>query len=163
MHLARCQAAPRSSSQRRGQKRDATTPSSKTGHRLRLNPWHADEPMTALAFSLDGSMLAAACGATITLWDVGSHALVGTLASPRAAPGAPFTLLAFLHHSPHLIASSGGPHPLLACWHLLSGASLPYAPVGYLHMEGHSTCVCWTRSQLSGHGEGAGQCGLHLP
>ena len=77
--------------------------------------------MTALAFSPDGSMLAAACSGTITLWDVASNSLVGTLASPRALQQAPFSHLAFLHHSPHLVAAAGGPSPLLACWSLLTG------------------------------------------
>ena len=80
--------------------------------------------MAAAAFSPDGSMLAAACAATITLWDVGNNSLVGTLAAPRSLQEASFTHLTFLHHSPHLVAAAGGPFPLLACWNLLTGALL---------------------------------------
>ena len=66
--------------------------------------------MAAVAFSPDGSMLAAACAA-ITLWDVGNNSLVGTLAAPQSLQEASFTHLTFLHHSPHLVAAAGGLSP----------------------------------------------------
>ena len=43
------------------------------------------EPLSAVAFSQDGSLLAAASGDAVTLWDAASNSLVTTLAAPRTA------------------------------------------------------------------------------
>lgn len=65
--------------------------------------------MHAAAFSSDGSLLAVAAGAAVTLWDAQSTALLAVLPppAPPAASGvaaAPLVHLAFLKDSPYLVS-----------------------------------------------------------
>ncbi len=82
-------------------------------------------PMTASAFSPDGSVLAIAAGSKVTLWDPETCRLAAvlSLAPEHQALGLPLGRLAFIPGSPYLVASSDA---FLAVWNLLS-ASLHWA------------------------------------
>lgn len=63
--------------------------------------------MHAAAFSCDGSLLAVAGGATVTLWDARSTSLLGVLPAPAGATGsAPVAHLALLAGSPYLVGGT---------------------------------------------------------
>ena len=81
---------------------------------------HAGESFGAAAFSPDGSLLAAAAGDSITLWQPQTNALLLTLAAPLGNRGSPFHAMAFLAGSPTLVAASGPPSPTLVAWNLAS-------------------------------------------
>ncbi|GAB4821000.1 hypothetical protein N2152v2_008046 [Parachlorella kessleri] len=72
------------------------------------------QPMSAAAFSGDGSLLAVATGGTVTLWDAQRISLLGVLPAPLGAGGAAISHLAFLHDSPSLeiIARSSSASPV---------------------------------------------------
>ncbi|KAK9827341.1 hypothetical protein WJX81_007552 [Elliptochloris bilobata] len=73
---------------------------------------YRDAPMTAAAFSADGSLVAVAAGDTVTLWDPAANALVAVLPPPAAhPPGSPFTRLAFVPGTPYLAGAAGPPNP----------------------------------------------------
>ncbi|GIM13129.1 hypothetical protein Vretimale_16329, partial [Volvox reticuliferus] len=71
-------------------------------------------PMTAAAFSSDGSVLAVAAAARVTLWDAESNTLVAILPAAAAGPAAvvgptaatPLTQLQFIPGTPFLASSS---------------------------------------------------------
>ena len=81
--------------------------------------------MTASAFSSDGSVLAVAAGAKVTLWDPESCRLAAvlSLAPEHQALGLPLTKLAFVRGSPFLVGCSDG---FLTVWNLLT-ATLQWA------------------------------------
>ena len=81
--------------------------------------------MTASAFSADGSVLAVAAGAKVTLWDPESCRLAAvlSLAPEHQALGLPLTKLAFVRGSPFLVGCSDG---FLTVWNLLT-ATLQWA------------------------------------
>ncbi|GLI71536.1 hypothetical protein VaNZ11_016768 [Volvox africanus] len=82
-------------------------------------------PMTAAAFSADGSVLAVAAAARVTLWDAESNALVAVLPAAAAGPAAvvgptaatPLTQLLFIPGTPFLVSSSA---TCLAVYNLLT-------------------------------------------
>lgn len=80
------------------------------------------QPLGGCTFSGDGSLLAVAAGGGVTLWRPQTNALVAALVAPPATGGAPVNRLAFLTGSPHLVGTTGGPHPHLVVWDLLSAA-----------------------------------------
>lgn len=74
-----------------------------------------DEPVTAVAFACDGSLLAVAYGTKVTLWDVATHALRHVLAS---ADGHSITQLVFPGlTSPYLVVVT---REQVQVWNLLA-------------------------------------------
>ena len=80
---------------------------------LTVASMHAGRPITAVAFSGDGSLVAAAVPGSVTLWDPAQNALVAVLANPGPAktgamsnvqfvPGTPFLVRACLCMGPFL-------------------------------------------------------------
>ena len=59
--------------------------------------------MSAVAFSDDGSLVAAAVPGSITLWDPMSNGLVAVLAHPTVAASVPVTTLRFVPGTPYLV------------------------------------------------------------
>lgn len=74
--------------------------------------------MSAAAFSSDGSLLAAASGNQVTLWDPDSNAMVSCLASPPANLASPLRKLCFIPNSPYLVGYTTGANPSLIVWNL---------------------------------------------
>ena len=64
----------------------------------------ADEPMSAVAFSGDGSLVAAAVSGSVTLWDPAANALVAVMACPGAASSAVMSSLSFVPDTPYLVS-----------------------------------------------------------
>ena len=64
---------------------------------------HAGRPMTAAAFSGDGSLVAAAVPGSITLWDPAQNALVAVLANPGPARGSAMASVQFVPGTPFLV------------------------------------------------------------
>ena len=64
----------------------------------------ADEPMSAVAFSGDGSLVAAAVPGSVTLWDPVANALVAVMACPGAASSAVMSSLSFVPGTPYLVS-----------------------------------------------------------
>ena len=76
--------------------------------------------MSAAAFSCDGSLLAAASGDQVTLWDPYSNAMISCLASPPANQGSPLRKLCFIGNSPYLVGYTTGANPSLIVWNLIT-------------------------------------------
>ena len=76
----------------------------------------ADLPFSAVAYSGDGTVLAAGGGALITLWNPDSNALGATLVAPAHARKSHVTRLAFLEGSPHLVSAHGGRDACVCVW-----------------------------------------------
>ena len=76
----------------------------------------ADEAMSAVAFSGDGSLVAAAMPGSVTLWDPVANALVAVLAHPAAASSVSVSSLSFVACTPYLVStlltSLNQPRPL---------------------------------------------------
>ena len=81
---------------------------------------HAGEAMSAAAFSSDGSLLAAASGDQVTLWDPFSNAMVSCVTSPPANQGSPLRKLCFIPNSPYLVGYTTGANPSLIMWNLIT-------------------------------------------
>ena len=81
---------------------------------------YAGGPMSAAAFSSDGSLLAAASGDQVTLWDPYSNAMVSCIASPPANQGSPLRKLCFIPNSPYLVGYTTGANPCLIVWNLIT-------------------------------------------
>ncbi|KAL6622616.1 hypothetical protein ACP70R_032495 [Stipagrostis hirtigluma subsp. patula] len=72
------------------------------------------KPMTAAAFSADGSVLAVAAESVITLWDPDNNALVGVIAEALS----PVTDLSFVGTSAFLMSLSQSSRPQVAVWNV---------------------------------------------
>ncbi|KAM5553835.1 hypothetical protein ABKV19_025857 [Rosa sericea] len=70
------------------------------------------KPMTAAAFSADGSVLAVAAETVITLWDPVSNMLVAVLGEMQM----PIVTLSFAGNSDYLLSISRGSKPQLSVW-----------------------------------------------
>ncbi|GLC42212.1 hypothetical protein PLESTB_000643100 [Pleodorina starrii] len=94
-----------------------------TSWRCRSTGGYKGLPLAAAAFSADGSVLAVAAGARVTLWDAESNALAAVLpaATPAtaAAGPAPLAQLAFVPGTPFLAAASPS---CLAVYNILTAA-----------------------------------------
>ncbi|EFJ41335.1 hypothetical protein VOLCADRAFT_107736 [Volvox carteri f. nagariensis] len=96
-----------------------------TSWRCRSTGGYKGLPLAAATFSTDGSVLAVAAGARVTLWDAESNALAAVLPAadttaagePSAAP--PLTQLVFVPGTPLLAAASPS---CLAVYNLLTAA-----------------------------------------
>ena len=60
--------------------------------------------MSAVAFSGDGSLVAAAVSGSVTLWDPAANALVAVMACPGAASTAVMSSLSFVPGTPYLVS-----------------------------------------------------------
>lgn len=76
--------------------------------------------MSAAAFSSDGSLLAAASGDQVTLWDPYSNAMVSCIASPPANQGSALRKLCFIPNSPYLVGYTTGANPSLIVWNVIT-------------------------------------------
>ncbi|KAL3140577.1 hypothetical protein ABBQ32_005152 [Trebouxia sp. C0010 RCD-2024] len=81
---------------------------------------HTGGAMSAAAFSSDGSLLAAATGDQVTLWDPYSSAIISCLASPPANKASPLQKLCFVPNSPYLVGYTMGANPSLIAWNLIT-------------------------------------------
>ncbi|KAK9691219.1 hypothetical protein RND81_09G183500 [Saponaria officinalis] len=70
------------------------------------------QPMTAAAFSADGSVLAVAAETMITLWDPDRNYLVGVMGETQT----PISNLSFVGKSEYVVSSSQGSRPQLSLW-----------------------------------------------
>ncbi|GIL68600.1 hypothetical protein Vafri_21848 [Volvox africanus] len=103
----------------------ATTTTAASRWRCRSIGGYKSLPMTAAAFSADGSVLAVAAAARVTLWDAESNALVAVLPAAATGPAAavgptaatPLTQLLFIPGTPFLASSSA---TCLAVYNLLT-------------------------------------------
>ncbi|CAI0427437.1 unnamed protein product, partial [Linum tenue] len=77
---------------------------------------HRKKPMTAAAFSPDGSVLAVAAETVITLWDPDKNLLLAVIGEAIT----PIVTLSFVGNSDHLVSASWGLKPQLAVWSLLN-------------------------------------------
>ncbi|KAG1668638.1 hypothetical protein FOA52_002492 [Chlamydomonas sp. UWO 241] len=101
--------------------------------RVRARGAYRGLPLTAVAFSTDGSVLAVAAGSKVTLWDPVTCGLAAVLSLPHehAASGASIWRLAFLPGSRHLVGATNG---VLCVWDVASCA-LAWA------LDGHTTAL----------------------
>lgn len=88
--------------------------------KVRCGVMYAGGAMSAAAFSSDGSLLAAASGDQVTLWDPYSNVMVSCIASPPANQGSPLRKLCFLPNSPYLVGYTTGANPSLIVWNLIT-------------------------------------------
>ncbi|GJX93853.1 WD repeat-containing protein 75 [Tanacetum coccineum] len=70
------------------------------------------KPMTAAAFSADGSVLAVAAETFITLWDPEKNVLLAVIGSARES----IVNLSFIGESNYLVSASRGSNPQLSVW-----------------------------------------------
>ncbi|KAI7755931.1 hypothetical protein M8C21_023302 [Ambrosia artemisiifolia] len=75
---------------------------------------YRNKPMTAAAFSNDGSVLAVAAETVITLWDPEKNVLVAVIGSTRE----PIVNLSFIGDSNFLASTSQGANPQLTVWNM---------------------------------------------
>ena len=88
--------------------------------KVRSGALNAGGAMSAAAFSSDGSLLAAASGDEVTLWDPFSNAMVSCIASPPANQGSALRKLCFIPNSPYLVGYTSGANPCLIVWNLIT-------------------------------------------
>ena len=69
-----------------------------------MRGYGADEAMSAVAFSGDGSLVAAAMPGSVTLWDPAANALVAVLAHPAAAGAVAASSLSFVAGTAYLVS-----------------------------------------------------------
>lgn len=86
----------------------------KSGWRCQSVGSYKKTPMTAAAFSVDGSVLAVAAETAITLWDPDKNALIAVIGDTFT----PITRLSFTGKSGYLVSLSRGLNPQLAVWDL---------------------------------------------
>ncbi|KAM7495713.1 hypothetical protein LguiB_030322 [Lonicera macranthoides] len=72
------------------------------------------KPMTAAAFSADGSVLAVAAETVITLWDPEKNVLVAVIGESFE----PIVTLSFIGRSEYLVSASRGSNPQLSVWNM---------------------------------------------
>ncbi|XP_043698630.1 WD repeat-containing protein 75 [Telopea speciosissima] len=70
------------------------------------------KPMTAAAFSADGSVLAVAAGTVVTLWDPDRNVLVAVIGESLM----PIVSLSFVGNSEYFVSISRGSEPQLSVW-----------------------------------------------
>ncbi|KQJ85864.1 WD repeat-containing protein 75 [Brachypodium distachyon] len=87
---------------------------SQSGWRCQSVGSYKKKPMTAAAFSGDGSVLAVAAESVITLWDPDNNALVGVIAEALS----PITKLSFGGTSAYLMSLSQSSKPQVAVWNV---------------------------------------------
>ncbi|XP_076882283.1 uncharacterized protein LOC143530701 [Bidens hawaiensis] len=75
---------------------------------------YRNKPMTAAAFSNDGSILAVAAETVITLWDPEKNVLVAVIGSARETT----ENLSFIGTSNFLVSASHGTNPQLSVWNM---------------------------------------------
>ncbi|XP_059662290.1 uncharacterized protein LOC132308272 isoform X2 [Cornus florida] len=73
---------------------------------------YKNKPMTAAAFSADGSVLAVAAETVITLWDPEKNVLVAVIGENLE----PIETLAFVGKSEYLVSASRGSNPQVSLW-----------------------------------------------
>ena len=73
--------------------------------------------MSAVAFSRDGSLIAAAVAGSVTLWDPSSNALAAVLANPAPARSSAMWRIEFVPGTPYLVCQS------LQTWQLIGQTS----------------------------------------
>ncbi|KAL0282436.1 UNVERIFIED_CONTAM: U3 small nucleolar RNA-associated protein 17 [Sesamum angustifolium] len=83
-----------------------------TGWRCHAVGSYKKKPMTAAAFSGDGSVLAVAAEKVITLWDPDRNALLAVIGDSLE----PITTLSFVGKSEYLVSASRGSDPQLTIW-----------------------------------------------
>ncbi|KAG0483772.1 hypothetical protein HPP92_011856 [Vanilla planifolia] len=98
--------------------------SSNNGQECEMNPksgWRCQSvgsykkmPMTAAAFSADGSVLAIAVESIVTLWDADRNALIAVIGNSIG----PICKVSFVANSQYLISLSRCPKPQFAVWDL---------------------------------------------
>lgn len=86
----------------------------KSGWRCQSIGSYKNMPMTAAAFSTDGSVLAVAAETVLTLWDPDRNALIAVIGNTIM----PICKVSFVEHSDYLISLSRGSKPQLAVWNL---------------------------------------------
>ncbi|XP_058199418.1 uncharacterized protein LOC131314646 isoform X2 [Rhododendron vialii] len=84
----------------------------KTGWTCHAVGSYKKKPLTAAAFSADGSVLAVAAETVITLWDPEKNVLVAVVGDSLE----PIESLSFLGKSEHLVSTSRGSNPLVSVW-----------------------------------------------
>ncbi|KAF7121402.1 hypothetical protein RHSIM_Rhsim13G0225800 [Rhododendron simsii] len=84
----------------------------KTGWTCHAVGSYKKKPLTAAAFSADGSVLAVAAETVITLWDPEKNVLVAVIGDSLA----PIESLSFLGKSEHLVSTSRGSNPQVSVW-----------------------------------------------
>ncbi|KAL0443184.1 UNVERIFIED_CONTAM: U3 small nucleolar RNA-associated protein 17 [Sesamum latifolium] len=83
-----------------------------TGWRCHAVGSYKKKPMTAAAFSGDGSVLAVAAEKVITLWDPDRNTLLAVIGDSLE----PITTLSFVGKSEYLVSASRGSDPQLTIW-----------------------------------------------
>ena len=78
-------------------------------------------PMRGVAFSGDGTAVAAAAGGRAVVWSVAGGQRLAVLPSPPAAAGAALRSLAFIPGTALLVGAYGGTAPVVCAWDLLDG------------------------------------------
>ncbi|XP_010904674.1 uncharacterized protein [Elaeis guineensis] len=84
----------------------------KSGWRCQSVGSYKKKPMTAAAFSADGSVLAVAAETVVTLWDPDANTLVAIIGDTLS----PITKLSFIGESGYLASLSKGSKPQLSVW-----------------------------------------------
>ncbi|KAG5515948.1 hypothetical protein RHGRI_036849 [Rhododendron griersonianum] len=84
----------------------------KTGWTCHAVGSYKKKPLTAAAFSADGSVLAVAAETVITLWDPEKNVLVAVIGNSLE----PIESLSFLGKSEHLVSTSRGSNPQVSVW-----------------------------------------------
>ncbi|KAG1368428.1 WD repeat-containing protein 75 [Cocos nucifera] len=84
----------------------------KSGWRCQSVGSYKKKPMTAAAFSADGSVLAVAAETVVTLWDPDANILVAIIGDTLS----PITKLSFIGESEYLASLSKGSKPQLSVW-----------------------------------------------
>ena len=103
----------------------------------------AGAPLSAAAFSSDGSLLAVASQDVVTLWDPDTNSMVASLASPPGNQGCPLVKLLFVPNTPFLVGYTTGTAASLIVWNLLTESIWwSYAlTVSALDVDPESTCI----------------------
>ncbi|KZV17484.1 wd40 protein [Dorcoceras hygrometricum] len=91
-------------------------------------PFGRTKPMTAAAFSSDGTVLAVAADKVITLWDPDTNILVSVIGDSLQ----PITTLLFVGKSKYLVSASQGSNPQVTIWNM---ATLTTCWSYWLHAE----------------------------
>ncbi|MQL92234.1 hypothetical protein Taro_024859 [Colocasia esculenta] len=87
----------------------------KSGWRCQSVGSYRKRPMTAAAFSADGSVLAVAAESVVTLWDPDSNILVTVIGETYM----PIVKLSFSGNSEYLVTVSQGSKPQVAVWDMM--------------------------------------------
>ncbi|CAI5947255.1 unnamed protein product [Closterium sp. NIES-65] len=111
---------------------------------------YASQPLLAASFSWEGSLLAVAALHRVTLWDPDRHALLAVLhCAPSLSPlqaglpwHQPVTALAFLPHSPFLLAVSGALAPSGTYFTPPGSTAAPYAALSVWSLLSLSLAWC---------------------